>query len=292
MMASDDTAGFCHNCFWLDEDDICGCELSPYCDKRPTRADTQKCWNYEYWADGFFIEGQGEDGHMDFNNFALEIHSNSVRHGFWPDDRSDSEVIALIHSEFSEALESYRNNEPLIWHECKWVPRAGDTPDPARRCEAGACMRFGKDADLYAQHAHAYIGDDTNGDHSCMEYNPKPEGVATELIDGCIRILDAAAVWCGAEMPHICTVDDDLAEAIKRWSLPALVAFLHQETTELWHFRGDDVVNGCTKVGIQSKYIIDIVYIWLKEQGVDPDAIMLEKHEYNLTRPYKHGKRI
>lgn len=29
---------------------------------------------------------------------------------------------------------------------------------------------------------------------------------------------------------------------------------------------------------------------WVRINGLDPEAIMREKHEYNKTRPYKHGK--
>ena len=31
---------------------------------------------------------------------------------------------------------------------------------------------------------------------------------------------------------------------------------------------------------------------WVKGQGLDPLGILLMKHEYNKTRPYKHGKKF
>lgn len=102
------------------------------------------------------------------NNFAKAIHANSVAHGWWDEPRSFGDIVALCHSELSEALEEYRNGKPLHYVE-----------------------------------------------------GLKPEGIAVEMADCIIRILD----WCGKE-------------------------------------------------------------------NVDIESIMREKHEYNKTRPYKHGGKV
>lgn len=104
---------------------------------------------------------------MNMNEWAHEIHKNAVNHGWWENDRELPEILMLIVSELSEALEEYRAGRPMVWHEER-----------------------------------------------------KPEGIAVEVIDALIRILD----WCGKE-------------------------------------------------------------------GIDVEALVNEKHEYNKTRPYKHGKR-
>ena len=39
-----------------------------------------------------------------WNHQSATIHSIAVDHGFWDSNRSDGEIIALIHSELSEAL--------------------------------------------------------------------------------------------------------------------------------------------------------------------------------------------
>jgi NTP pyrophosphatase (non-canonical NTP hydrolase) len=45
-----------------------------------------------------------------FNNKAKEIHDVSVSKGWWDKERNEGEIIALIHSELSEALEALRGN--------------------------------------------------------------------------------------------------------------------------------------------------------------------------------------
>ena len=40
-----------------------------------------------------------------------DIHANAVAHGWWEEERPIPEMLCLIHSEVSEALEAYRNND-------------------------------------------------------------------------------------------------------------------------------------------------------------------------------------
>lgn len=117
-------------------------------------------------------EKDGKPVELSINDFAKAVHENAVAHGWWDKESSFAEIIALCHSELSEALEDDRQG-------ISNVIIANEKFDDSYVC-----------------------------------------GKAVEMIDCVLRILD----WCAKE-------------------------------------------------------------------GVDIEKIMTLKHEYNKTRPYKHGKK-
>jgi len=44
------------------------------------------------------------------NEFIKECHHVARKKGWWKEERNDGEIIALMHSELSEALEAMRNH--------------------------------------------------------------------------------------------------------------------------------------------------------------------------------------
>lgn len=97
------------------------------------------------------------------NELAREIHENAKAHGWWDDDRSFPEVIALCHSELSEALEEYRNGKPLRY--VVGSPNAVRPPKPeGAAVEMGDCIirildwcgKEGIDIDAIIREKHKY----------------------------------------------------------------------------------------------------------------------------------------
>lgn len=48
---------------------------------------------------------------LGINNFIRECNRIAKKKGWWEDERNDGELIALMHSELSEALEAMRNHK-------------------------------------------------------------------------------------------------------------------------------------------------------------------------------------
>lgn len=65
---------------------------------------------------------------MDIRTAQLEVHRTAVEHGWWQSDRirTFGDLIALCHSELSEALEAYRDTGDLGLEEASAAPLHAD----------------------------------------------------------------------------------------------------------------------------------------------------------------------
>lgn len=116
-----------------------------------------------------YHHGQGEAVMDSFvvaagmNELKRHVHKAAVDHGWWPKHgRNMGEMIALMHSELSEALEEYRDNQPHLYFKLDEPPE-------------GSCM----------------VGPQKwEGPEELCGVLGKPEGLAAEFADVIIRILD------------------------------------------------------------------------------------------------------
>ena len=54
---------------------------------------------------------------MTIPEWQRELHENAKAHGWWETDRPIPELLCLIHSEVSEALEAYRDRDMALFAE-------------------------------------------------------------------------------------------------------------------------------------------------------------------------------
>ena len=191
---------------------------------------------------------------MDLQAFANEVHENAVNHGWWDGERTIDEIVSLIHTEWSEAMEEYRAGRPMVWHKCHYNGSMCETQD---------------------------VHDNAGGCIGCSPSMRKPEGAAVEIVDGCIRILDYLA------HKGVPVDNDDVEHTMSLYSqkdrgIPWIVAHLHRFTSMFFGLEQDSFL--LHAFGFAMKYLVVC--------GIEPFALMAEKHEYNKTRSYKHGGKV
>jgi len=214
---------------------------------------------------------------MLINELAKAVHENAVAHGWWDDEREAPEIIALIHSEWSEALEEARADMPLAYITLKHNELSPVMTEIIPRGDDGA-----------------YISEMGLSEGKRIT-DGKPEGVAVELIDGCIRILDlfgklninALNEETDTQFEIEGLYDEEVAREVN-CPLSHTVAYLHGFTSDA--LKSDSATGPINPVPLTSA--LALAFSRVKNQGLDPLAILLEKHEFNKSRPYKHGKKF
>lgn len=180
------------------------------------------------------------------------IHQNAVDHGFWEGKRDTDALFALVHDEWSEALEEDRAGHPPVW------AMGGDADDFPKMITDMA--QFGR---------------------------LKPEGACVELMDGVIRILDLMAAYGLAANAHV-TAPVHKPESLPH----LIAMLHENTTNAWKGInRTDGTVRNVHFFCKWLNACISLVWWWIDYQGFDPMQILEIKHNYNKGRSYRHGKR-
>ena len=188
---------------------------------------------------------------MNLSDLQREAHAIAKEHGWWDEERTFGDLVALIHSEMSEALEAYRE-----WglQDMTWRPTS--------------------ERDIL---------------HPDFGSIPKPEGVASELADVVIRVADMAEHYgVGLVFPggRIDLNIEDMS------SFGDWITILHlglSDTVKAWH---SEKVLGVTGRWVQELSAVFFrVHLVAAHYGIDLDAAVEAKMEYNRGRSYRHGEK-
>ena len=180
---------------------------------------------------------------MNLAELQKEAHAIAVAHGWWDKERTFGDLIALVHSELSEALEAYR------WDGLAW--------------------------------------------QTATEQHP-PEGVQFELADVVIRVADMAEHY-----------NMGLVSVFPKWSdgylMPEApfgeqIAFAHLLLTETYLLfqHGIPLVEDVSAETWEEALCNCVAFIQRMAElyGIDLEAAIEAKMEYNRTRSYRHGGKV
>lgn len=190
---------------------------------------------------------------MKLRDMIEKIHENAVEHGWWDGPKPENEIIALIHTEWSEAVEEARRGRPLRYK-----------------------------TKLYGMNTRAV----TPLDPDYGDSFGKPEGAAVEFADGAIRIMDYLGhigYETEAELETLWKLPNKVPEDVA-----GAAAYIHQLTSfSLRNPTGEASIYPIALIGAMQAALT-----WIYQRGMDPEEIIREKNAYNETRPYRHGKKF
>lgn len=190
-------------------------------------------------------------------DWAREIYATARAHGWHDGGERQPEVYAcLIASELSEALEEARSGNPMVYGE--------DFEEDKRTGDMETIRTLGL----------------------------KPEGIAVELIDAVIRVLDYAMATYGEAGPHADPEEwEEFGARPDAWEIGQLKGMPLEELIITAHVC---VANAWTRrSSLLSVWPLEemcrMIIWWLHTHSIDPEAVMELKHQYNKGRPYRHG---
>lgn len=202
---------------------------------------------------------------MDWNKFAQEVHENAVAHGWWDKPISEGEFYTMLHCELAEAVEEYRRGRPImVYYNCVEC----GTASPCEPQDWTDCRHYGKESE-------------------CPHRDPKPMGVAVELADLVLRILD----WWSVELAEERSVHDYIAHSsvsgymrgYERWRFIDVVTFIREFLVRA------EATGARRRITCALGDAVGVVDWYLHREGVKLEAVLKLKHQYNKGREFRHG---
>ena len=195
---------------------------------------------------------------MNWNDLAKEVHRDAVDKGWWDKSVTIDDVVCMCICELAEAVEEYRNGRPNYYHLCQ----------PSRDKRLPCNWDLQRSCPL------------STGELTCEHRDTKPRGVAVELADCVLRLLD-----------YLATTDVDLSNMypVKIMADGPFTSFVTDIVINLISARidqgNDKAENGCGSL----RFFIERILGFAAVNNIDLESILREKHEYNKSRPYRHG---
>lgn len=115
----------------------------------------------------------------------------------------------------------------------------------------------------------------------------KPEGIAVELADAVIRILDYVVQRRRFLMEIMAEHVDD-----KERTLPQVIVLCHMMLSRAWACDDNGSAEKLPLVVEALVTVKELIRHYLSDNGLDLYEIIKIKHEYNKTRPYRHGGKL
>ena len=192
---------------------------------------------------------------MNLTDLQKEAHAIAKDKGWWDTERTFGDLIALVHSELSEALEAYRLSPDYVI-----------ASNPTRLDDEGK-FAFWLDEDGH------------------------PIGVAPELADVVIRVADMAE-WYGVENWQ------EWIDSLRESDLSGITTFgewitcchlLASKAIEQLYEDANDLEHGIKMAFGRLGLLVRLIQRMSAHYGIDLDAAIEAKMEYNRTRSYRHG---
>lgn len=186
------------------------------------------------------------------SEYQQEIYEINQKNGWFDDERTWLDDIALLHSEVSEAFEAFRS--------------------------------WGLDDRTRALCMHDHEEDSWDGSYCHPNHLCKPQGVGSELADILVRILDTVQRTNG----HITIEAVVEAASGSSWNFEGFtfggdVARLHCQISRLMDVDKDELLS----LGL----VFGFLKAWNEWLGLDMYWELERKIAYNETRDYRHGNK-